>query len=130
MKIYIVVMGEYSDKHIERVFLNKEKAEYWAEAQNDFREHEYYGKARVLEYETSDESVEISGRRVPTYHYEEYRNYWGDQCLAIPGKRVDNSLWGDGTCHYFSEKPLTDEEAEKIFRDMQTRLQARKEGLI
>lgn len=130
MKVYIVTMGEYSAYHIERVFLDKEKAEHWAEAQKDFTQPDYEEDIQVEEFETSDEAVEISGRKVPTYHFDEYYNFMGDECLAIPGKRVDDSRFGDGVCHYFSEKPITQQEADKILHDMRTQLKAKKEGLI
>ena len=54
MKIYVVTAGEYSDYHIERIFLDKEKADNFCKyhsGDNIFWED----TMRVTEYETSDD---------------------------------------------------------------------------
>lgn len=54
MKLYVVTQGEYSDYHIEKIFLDKKKAENYAEYHST-----YYYKAQVEEWETGDEDYEI-----------------------------------------------------------------------
>lgn len=49
MKLYVVTQGEYSDYHIEKIFLDKDKAENYAK----------YHRAEVEEWETDDEDYEI-----------------------------------------------------------------------
>lgn len=51
MKIYVATVGEYSDYHIEAVFLNKEKAQLWLAA------HEVRD-AEIEEYDTQDENIQ------------------------------------------------------------------------
>lgn len=52
MKVYIVVAGQYSDYHIERVFLDKEKAERYVElSQNG------YDSPYIKTMETSDDYI-------------------------------------------------------------------------
>lgn len=126
MKVYIVLSGHYSDTSIERVFLNKEKAEYWAEARNYVYDDDY----RVEEYQTSDEKVDISREKKPVFHYTDDEWYWGDRCIATPGEVVDEDRWGEQRLHVFSETLLPDEKVWKIFHDMETRIKAEKAGIV
>jgi hypothetical protein len=52
MKIYIVTAGEYSDYHIVRVFLDKEKAERYISLCGN-----HYDEPVIEEYETDDDSI-------------------------------------------------------------------------
>ena len=50
MKVYVIMAGEYSDRHIERVFDDKDKAHIYANIRND---NEAYDTVHVEEYETT-----------------------------------------------------------------------------
>lgn len=52
MKVYVITAGSYSDYHIERVFLDKEKAERYVELSNNRYETPY-----IEEFETDDDEV-------------------------------------------------------------------------
>lgn len=121
MKIYIVTAGEYSDYHIERVFLDKKKAEYWARLENGIDE---YTDCGIEEFDTSDENVDCAAKIVPVYHYDEWRSEWGRECMAVPGVVFRNERF-----QLFSEKELPEEVVEKIFRDRRTQMEAEKNGL-
>jgi hypothetical protein len=54
MKVYIITAGSYSDYHIERVFLDKEKAEKYVKlSQSNYN----YDQPYIKEMETSDNAV-------------------------------------------------------------------------
>lgn len=50
MKVYIVTHGSYSDYRIDKVFLNKKKAERYVETAR-----KGYDEPRIEEYETHDD---------------------------------------------------------------------------
>lgn len=57
MKVYVITTGEYSDRQIERIFMNKEKAEKY---------EDLCGNGCLLEeYETSDDNINFEG--IPTW---------------------------------------------------------------
>ena len=53
MKVFVVTSGYHDDYHIERVFLEEEKAERYAELKNTCKRDEY----RVEEFDTDDDKV-------------------------------------------------------------------------
>jgi hypothetical protein len=54
MKVYIITSGEYSDYHIERVFLNKEKAEQYVKLVNN---DSSWNEVGIEELESSDDEI-------------------------------------------------------------------------
>ena len=65
MKIYVVTAGEYSDYHICKLFLDKEKAEKYVAIYNEMNE---YDECWLNEWETSDEKVDMTAK-VSHYYY-------------------------------------------------------------
>ena len=75
MKIYIVTAGEYSDYHICKVFLDKEKADKYVALETECDEFLSYNMY-VSEWETSDDKVDMNAK-VGYYHYC-YINHMGE----------------------------------------------------
>ena len=63
MKVYIVISGDCSGYSIERVFLDKAKAEKWAKYNNG----RYYNKTEVKEFDTYDENLFYAVTKVFTW---------------------------------------------------------------
>lgn len=61
MKIYIVVAGEYSDYHIEKVFLNEDKAKEYCE---------WCKGAYIEEFDTADDNLQQGN-----FYYQVYIRY-------------------------------------------------------
>jgi len=66
MKVYVVTAGQYSDYHIEQVFLDKEKAENYVKYHNS--DPDWYDCATVEEYDTADEGYAL--QRDGYYHVD------------------------------------------------------------
>lgn len=60
MKVYLVTSGEYSDYHVDQVFLDEDKAKHWVAAQVDNAGDHYYDEYCIDEVETADESVDCA----------------------------------------------------------------------
>lgn len=60
MKVYLVTSGEYSDYHVDQVFLDEDKAKHWVAAQVDNAEGLYCDEYYINEVETADESVDCA----------------------------------------------------------------------
>ena len=67
-KVYVVTTGEYSDYHIERVFLNRAKAETYAQIVRETDDYWYANSVCVNEYDTSDDII-ISKRWCVDFRY-------------------------------------------------------------
>lgn len=67
MKVYIVTAGEYSDYHICKVFLDKEKADKYVALETECDEFLSYNMY-VSEWETSDDKIDMNAK-VGYYHY-------------------------------------------------------------
>lgn len=65
MKVYIVTAGEYSDYHICKVFLDKEKADKYVALENEINPYE---ECWVAEWETSDDKIKMNAK-VAYYHF-------------------------------------------------------------
>lgn len=128
MKIYVVLSGYYSDRDIDAVFLDKEKAKYYAKFNCD-------ESGRVEEYETMDEMYEID---VHTINYYKI-NMAGDGTINtiteekyeyIPGRKkfkevfTPNVSGFNGTIIADSE-----EQAKKIMYDKRAAWLADKYGI-
>jgi len=130
-KVYLITVGEYSDYHVERVFLSKEKAQAYAKARGNVVE--------IEEMVASDDDIEIimtdgkflrgniesdgtvlawldyecrnEGQYVPLGIYENYCNISHNGDLSM-GRRYTKTEWrGDETIAKF-KKALTDIYAE------------------
>lgn len=69
MKVYVITAGEYSEYHIERVFLDKEKAYRFAAVNRHIAAINNY---RVEEYDCDDDNIETNNK---TKVYRSYRYY-------------------------------------------------------
>ena len=67
MKVYVVTAGEYSDYHICKIFLDKEKAEKYVALENEINEY-LCDQCWVDEWDTSDDSVDMDAKTA-TYYY-------------------------------------------------------------
>lgn len=86
MKIYIVTSGEYSDYHIERVFLDKEKAETFSKKATT----DHYGENYVVEEFDTDDEMNMS--RMP-YHVKFYNGEWDVRYDQYATKNCDVNLF-------------------------------------
>ena len=61
MKVYVVTYGAYSEYHIKKVFLDKEKAEKYLAliTKSDVFDDYDFDSGRVEEYDTADDEIEI-----------------------------------------------------------------------
>lgn len=84
MKVYIVTSGTYSDYGIERVFLDKEKAEKYAEMMSS---HDY----RVEEYETDDDKQIDEIRYVYGYYAKNKENYYTNERTEEVQLKIDKN---------------------------------------
>ena len=66
MKVYVVTAGEYSDYHICKIFLDKEKAEKYVAIENEI--NQYYDECWINEWETDDDNVDMTAK-VGHYYY-------------------------------------------------------------
>lgn len=60
MKVYLVTSGEYSDYHVDQVFLDEDKAKHWVAAQIDNAGDRYHEEYYIDEVETADESIDCA----------------------------------------------------------------------
>lgn len=129
MKIYLVTLGEYSDYHIEAVFLDKQKAEYYAATHNE--EEGRYLTYVVEKYDSSDEDVEISGSRPVRYLYTSEKHGVPVFDEPIVEYREWKTPWGENSDYRIvSAKPLGRAKVKKIAEDIRAKHRAEKEGLI
>lgn len=66
MKVYVVTAGEYSDYHICKIFLDKEKAEKYVAIENEINQP--YDECWINEWETDDDKVDMTAK-VGHYYY-------------------------------------------------------------
>ena len=80
MKVYIITSGEYSDYGIDKVFLDKAKAEEYVRLNS-----RKYDEPTIEEYETSDETFEIGRYEIKKYLSIQYqdKNYYGNEEFSI-----------------------------------------------
>ena len=138
MKVYVITEGEYSDYHIEKVFLDKAKAEEFCALQNR-KGNSYNGSWDIEEYETSDAYINSTG--IVRYLY----TYWIDKSHAIP-KTLTPSVYvvgydkeptvRDGNPNYsdfiritFTLQSRDEEKARKILFDTYAKYKANREGI-
>ena len=79
VKVYIVTSGSYSDYSIEKVFLDEEKAEKYA---NCFDTTYYMDSVRVEVHETSDDE-EINEITYVTANYRKYSQEWRSSEVTV-----------------------------------------------
>jgi len=79
MKVYVVTSGEYSDYRIEKVFLDKDKAELYC----DLHRHEdYWGHMEVEEYDSYDDNV--TGNKGDRIFFFAFRIVKGELYIGRP----------------------------------------------
>jgi len=107
MKVYTVWSGEYSDRGMYAVFLDKEKAEKYAEVYTKLDGYDDYW---VVEYETEDDKFNIN-TEVTKYYYctircKDYINSYGET-LHHAGDIETDELW-DGFMSHFNIQSYED----------------------
>jgi len=88
MKLYIVTSGEYSGYGIDKVFLNKNKAEEFCRLNAN-----QWSEPRVEEYENSDDDFEIGEHSIKKYLSISYTtlNYSNEESIDV-SLAEDNTL--------------------------------------
>lgn len=133
MKIYVVMKGEYSDRHVVGVTVDKEIAETMAER---FTENPEYGydSCHIEEYEDAAEFIdarhvyEIAFYPDGTYEVcqcNDYEDYdWQNACQKkVSQYRTNGTIWINCLAN-------DSEHAFKIACDRKTEYLAEKEGII
>jgi hypothetical protein len=82
MIIYVITSGDYSDYHIEKVFIDKEKAEKYVEYQNRYIK---YDECRLEEYDTEEQQFEPVVN-VSLHYYLNKPNLWEQYSCWIESK--------------------------------------------
>ena len=130
MTVYIVTDGEYSGYHIEGVFLDKDKAEY-------FRKFHTSENGEVETYYTIDDDYTIDVKTIDYYDIELTSKGMVKKCEAktfeyIPGNEnfqevFYRAAWG----HEFCGKIIANsaEEAIKIMQDKRAQWLAEEYGI-
>lgn len=86
MKVYIITSGEYSDYHIEGVFLDKKKAEAFSKKAST----DHYGANYDIEEFDTDDEMDMS--RLP-YHVSMYDRKWEVRYEGYEAKNCDVNLF-------------------------------------
>ena len=144
MKIYVVTEGEYSDYHIEGVFLTKEAADKYVKLHYPDVKYAY---PNVEEYDTIDE-LYSNGEYVIECRAEfsnvlgTLTKWGGAYCTSnvypvsqAPDEHTEIETWNNITIFYFyvseNSKALRDKELlRKIAQDRYAVYKARKEGIV
>lgn len=81
-KVYIVISGDYSDYHIERVFQSKEKAEAYVKARNNI--------PKIETYELSDDNIQklTTTGKFLRGNIVETPEVWLDFCCEEPDQYI------------------------------------------
>ena len=126
MIVYIVTAGEYSDYHIERVFLDRKKAEQYVALQNRNFEWYDYDNWNIEEEETFDDNLvgETKVRYLYTFYYEndKVERYSEPRIVGFNEKEVRKASYGWVANFTLEEKD--DERAQKIAEDEFTKARA------
>lgn len=100
MKVYLVEVGEYSDRYIEKVFESEEKAKKYVELATKYKlnlDYEY-GNVSILEYETSDNDgiVNSDTHYIRVAYYESGNFIIYDELYDKPFETecCGTALWG------------------------------------
>ena len=131
MKIYVVMKGEYSDRHVVCVTLNKEVAEAMAKRFTEYESEPCY----IDEFEDAAEFVETrkvyrviflkdgSHKVTEMNDYDDYE--WQKAC----NKEIGDCIWWDKAiwAYCFADNA---EHAFKIACDRRAKYLAEKEGII
>lgn len=117
MKIYVATEGEYSDYHIEAVFLSEKEAELYVAVH----------QGQVEEYETADGNIKIDKDDCVGYFYETCMcgtqlSQWHYPMLKSRGVLQDLILG-----IWLPEDNF--EKAKKIYQDKLAQLKAKENGL-
>lgn len=142
MKIYVVTEGEYSDYHIEGVFLTKEAADKYVKVRYDGRAYD----PCVEEYDTIDEMyrddeyaiecrAEFDNTLGTLTNYGTYCTTNAYPVSQAPNEHTEIMTWDRTTIFYFyvseNSKALHDQEIlKKIACDRYAAYKARKEGIV
>lgn len=118
MKIYVATDGEYSDYHIEAVFLSKKEAELYAAVH----------RGQVEEYETADGNIKIDKDDCVGYFYG--TDVSGTQLhprCKYPMLKSEGVIQGLRLGVWLPEDNF--EKAKKIYQDKLAQLKAEENGL-
>ena len=130
MTVYIVTDGEYSNYHIEEIFLDKDKAEYYCK----FHTSE---NGAVQTYNTMDDYYEIDVKTIDYFDIELTSKGVVKKCEAktfeyIPGNEnfeetFFETIWGHG--FYGKIIANSEEQAIKIMQDKRAQWLAENYGI-
>ena len=130
MTVYIVTDGEYSGYHIEGVFLDKDKAEY-------FRKFHTTENGEVETYDTMDDDYTINVKTIDYYDIELTSKGVVKKCTAktyeyVPGNEnfqeaFYQAIWGDDFCGKIIAN--SEEQAIRIMQDKRAQWLAEKYGI-
>lgn len=147
MIVYVVVSGEYSDKGIRAVFVDKDKAVSYCAARNDVGyDGGLWDDYRIEEYDTQDASLDSGIEYGYMYHYEyndtvkreslsyrihsksflERNDNIQSRCVAYYGYGSTKNLIYETYCWLKTEDKSL---ALKICRDKLAVLKTQKEGI-
>lgn len=119
MTVYIVTAGEYSDYHIERVFLDRKKAEQYVALQNRNSEWYDYDNWNIEEEETFDDNLvgETKVHYLYTFYYEndKVERYSEPRIVGFNEKEIRKASYG--WIANFTLEEEDDEKAQKIAED-------------
>lgn len=140
MKIYIVTSGEYSSYHIDGVFLDREKAEYYCAVHKYNDCYGYSESMMVEEYDAEDDNIQATPINEIKYFKIVFDNKGNVldyntsplSFIEVPSKSI---LW-ENDCFIRSNNDVvvkvkadTKEEAIKIGAEMRAKALAEKFGL-
>lgn len=122
MKVYIITSGIYSDYRINRVFLDKNKANEYAEwlnddhvtveeydtSDNDYINKQYHVRVTLKWYKNKKEKLSTNSYRdcESDYNYNFYTNYggnYGEELVltrTVNGENFDEHYWEDKLTKY------------------------------
>lgn len=123
MKVYVIMKGEYSDRHVVGVTIDEEKAEKIADAVSD-RGGYGYGDARVVEYDT-DEFETMRIRYTATW-YEDGEWVVESDTHGEYATYTENCILFRNTYLVYAENR---EQALKIAQDMRAQELAKENGI-
>ncbi len=127
MTVYIVTAGEYSDYHIERVFLSYEKAEQYIALQNRNSEDYCYNEWNIESEEVFDECLigETEVNYLYTfYYYEKFNKIKRDDPRIVGFKKKEIRKRSHSWVLEFTLDVEDDEKALKIAQDEFTKARA------
>lgn len=132
MKIYVVTSGYYSDRTIQQVFLNKQKAETYCAAHNKSCNNNYDKLEIYGCYETYDDMIAVADDRVVHGWCYFPKTPLGGELLEYKGVMLESNAspehWNLTKMEFHTDTD-DEEKAFKIARDKYAQYKAELAGL-